>query len=68
MTLTNQKLITLVTSLGEEKTHALLVKKIEDDEYRREYHRKYNVKKSAIEKVMREKHPELYEAAKAAVN
>jgi hypothetical protein len=68
MQLTNGKLIALVTKLGEEKTLSMLSKKIEDDEYRREYHRKYNVKKAEIVKLVKANHPEIFEAAKAAVN
>lgn len=67
MTLTNAKLIALVQAHGEVKTLALLEKKMEDDEYRREYHRKYNVKKNEAMKLIKAQHPEIFQAAKAAV-
>lgn len=68
MQIKDATLIALITKLGEVKTLALLEKKIEDDQYRREYHRKYNVKKAEIVKLVKANHPEIFEAAKAAVN
>lgn len=68
MTLTNEKLIQMIQTMGEVKVHSLLVKKIEDDEYRKEYHRKYNTRKTQIDKIVREQHPEIYLAAKSMVN
>lgn len=67
MTLTNTKLINLVTRLGEEKTLDLLVKKMDDDQARRDYHKKYNAVKNATIKLLKEQHPEMFEDAKKAV-
>lgn len=60
MTLNNERLIKLVSTLGEVKVLDLLTKKIEDDDARREYHKKYNAKKNALLKTIRTEHPELF--------
>lgn len=60
MTLNNAKLINLISTLGEVKTLDLLTKKIEDDDARREYHRKYNAKKNEVLKQVKLAHPELF--------
>ncbi len=68
MTLTNKTLITLIQSINDEtKVATLLQAKLDDDQARRDYHKKYNAKKNATLKIVREQHPEIFAAAKAAV-
>ena len=65
MTLSNTKLIQMIQTLGEEKVTRLLSKKIEDDDYRKEYHAKYNAKRNEIMKTVRGTHPELFKVKNA---
>jgi cell fate (sporulation/competence/biofilm development) regulator YlbF (YheA/YmcA/DUF963 family) len=60
MTIQNEKLMKLIAQLGETRTYELLTKKIEDDEARKEYHRKYNAKKNEILRTVKQQHPELF--------
>lgn len=60
MTLTNKELIALIQALGEVKALDLLTKKIEDDDARREYHRKYNAAKNETLREIKKSHPELF--------
>jgi hypothetical protein len=60
MTLTNTKLIAMITKMGEARAADLLTKKLEDDDARREYHKKYNAKKNAILREVKAAHPELF--------
>jgi hypothetical protein len=60
MTIQNEKLMKLIAQLGEVKVLDLLTKKIEDDEARKEYHRKYNARKNEILRTVKQQHPELF--------
>ena len=60
MTLTNERLIKIIATLGQDRAAELLMKKMEDDEARKEYHKKYNAKKNAVLKMVKEQHPELF--------
>lgn len=60
MTLNNTKLIQMISTLGEVKVLDLLTKKIEDDDARREYHKKYNAKKNEVLRQVKLAHPELF--------
>lgn len=60
MQLKNAKLIALVGKLGEDKVLDLLVKKMADDDARRDYHKKYNAKKNAVLREVKRVHPELF--------
>jgi hypothetical protein len=63
MTITNQKLISIIAKYSEAKVLDLLEKKIADDDARKEYHRKYNAKKNEIMKQVKIAHPELFRVA-----
>jgi hypothetical protein len=60
MTLTNEKLIKIITTLGQERAAELLMKKMEDDEARKEYHKKYNARKNEVLRQVKLAHPELF--------
>jgi cell fate (sporulation/competence/biofilm development) regulator YlbF (YheA/YmcA/DUF963 family) len=60
MTIQNETLAKMINTLGEVKTLDLLRKKIEDDEARREYHKKYNAKKNELFRRVKMEHPELF--------
>jgi cell fate (sporulation/competence/biofilm development) regulator YlbF (YheA/YmcA/DUF963 family) len=60
MTINNNELVKMISALGETKVLDLLKKKIEDDEARKEYHRKYNAKKNEILRTVKQQHPELF--------
>lgn len=60
MTINNNELAKMIQAMGEVKVLELLKKKIEDDEARREYHKKYNAKKNAVLRMVKQNHPELF--------